>query len=354
MDALLGLGLGLGLMLVVVGADLLVRGAARAAAALGVPTLLVGLTVVAYGTSAPELAVSLQAGASARPDLAIANLLGSNVFNVLGILGLAALVAPLAASARVVRREIPLMLLVTVGAVALGANGSFGRLDGVALLAGLALLTAGQIRAAVRSQRDTAPARGAPSGAARARLADAALIVGGLTALVVGARALVAAASAIALSLGVGEVTIGLTIVAVGTSLPELATSVVAALRGERDLALGNVVGSNVFNLLGILGLTSLLAPAALPVAPQVLVFDAWIVLFAAALLLPLARSGGTLVRWEGAVLVGCYVAYLAVLVALAAGRIAPPPSWIGIGLAGAALAVAAVTTLRTPRGSHP
>lgn len=352
MDALLGLGLGL--TLVVVGADLLVRGAARAAAAFGVPTLLVGLTVVAYGTSAPELAVSLQAGASARPDLALANLLGSNVFNVLAILGLAALVAPLAASTRVVRREIPLMLLVTVGAVVLGANGSFGRLDGVALLAGLALLTAGQLRAAIRSQRDAALARATASGAARARLTDAALIVGGLTALVVGARALVDAASAIALSLGVGEVTIGLTIVAVGTSLPELATSVVAALRGERDLAIGNVVGSNVFNLLGILGLTSLLAPAPLPVAPQVLAFDAWIVLFAAALLLPLARSGRTLVRWEGALLVGCYVAYLAVLVALAAGRIALPPSWVGIGLAGSALAVAAVTTLRTPRGSHP
>lgn len=352
MDALLGLGLGL--TLVVVGADLLVRGAARAAAALGVPTLLVGLTVVAYGTSAPEFAVSLHAGASARPDLALANLLGSNVFNVLAILGLAALVAPLAASAQVVRREIPLLLLVTVGAMALGANGAFGRLDGVALLAGLALLTAGQIRSAIRSQRDTAHTRAAPSGAARARLADAALIVGGLTALVVGARALVDAAAAIALSLGVGEVTIGLPIVAVGTSLPELATSVVAALRGERDLAIGNVVGSNVFNLLGILGLTSLLAPVPVPVAPQVLGFDAWIALFAAALLLPLARSGAALVRWEGAVLVGCYVAYLAVLVALAAGRIAQPPSWVGMGIAGGALALAAIATLRSPRHRHP
>jgi cation:H+ antiporter len=245
------------------------------------------------------------------------------------------------------------MLLVTVGTLALGADGAFGRLDGAALLAGLALLTASQVRAARRAQRETAPSRGAPPGAAAARLADAALIVGGLAALVVGARALVDAASAIALSLGVGEVTIGLTIVAVGTSLPELATSVVAALRGERDLAIGNVVGSNVFNLLGILGLTSLLAPAALPVAPQVLGFDAWIALFAAALLLPLARSGGTLVRWEGAVLVGCYVAYLAVLVALASGRIAQPPSWIVIGLAGAALAVAVVATLRAPHRGH-
>ncbi len=348
------LALLLGLALLVVGAELLVRGAARAAAALGVPTLLVGLTVVAYGTSAPELAVSLQAGASSRPDLAIANLVGSNVFNVLAILGLAALVSPLTASARVIRREIPLMLLITVGAIALGADGAYGRLDGALLLAGLALLTADQIRFAAHAQRTSTHPRGAVPATVQARLTDAALVVGGLTALVVGARWLVDAASTIALSLGVGEVTIGLTIVAVGTSLPELATSVVAALRGERDLAIGNVVGSNVFNLLGILGATTALAPADLAIAPQVLAFDAWIALFAAALLLPLARSHATLVRWEGAVLIGCYLTYLVSLVAIATGVIPQPPAYIGIDAAGGALAAAAVATLRRPRRPTP
>ena len=361
------LGLVAGLLLVVAGADALVRGAARTAAALGVPPLLVGLTVVAYGTSAPELAVSLSAGADARPELALANVVGSNVFNVLAILGLAALFAPLAASAAVVRREIPIMLLVTAGAMVLGADGVLARGDGLLLLAGLAALTAGQVRAARLA------ARRAASGAAQARrdptadpsathprlgrrglLRDAILVVAGLTGLVIGAGWLVDAAVAIALDFGVSDVVVGLTIVAAGTSLPELATSIVAALRGERDLAIGNVVGSNVFNLLGILGLASLTAPSGLTVASQVLGFDAWVALGAAALLLPLARSGGALVRWEGAVLVVGYAAYLATVVAIALGRFDVPPVGVGAAIAGLPLLAAAGAIARPPRGRLP
>jgi len=344
-----------GLALVVVGAELLVRGAARAAAALGVPSLLIGLTVVAYGTSSPELAVSLSAGAAAQPDLALANVVGSNIFNVLAILGLAALLAPLMASAEVVRREIPLMLLVTVGAMVLGADGRLGRGDGLLLVAGLAAVTIGQVRAARRAvrarRRASTTATAAATRPARAGLLLDALFVGvGLTALVVGAGWLVDAAIAIALDLGVGEVVIGLTIVAAGTSLPELATSVVAALRGERDLAIGNVVGSNVFNLLGILGLASLAAPAGLTVAPQVFGLDAWVALGAAALLLPLARTGSALVRWEGAVLVLAYAAYLAAVVAIALGRLAIPAVGIGVAVAGLPLAAAAAVIARSAR----
>ncbi len=360
------LGLVAGLVLVVAGADALVRGAARAAAAFGVPPLLVGLTVVAYGTSAPELAVSLSAGASARPELALANLVGSNVFNVLVILGLAALFAPIAASADVVRREIPFMLLVTVGAMVLGADAVFGRGDGLLLLAGLAALTAGQVRAARRA------ARGAARGAAHVRrdrhahqsvaepgrgrglVRDALLVVTGLTGLVIGAGWLVDAAVTIALDLGVSEVVVGLTIVAAGTSLPELATSVVAALRGQRDLAIGNVVGSNVFNLVGILGLASLTAPSGLPVASQVLALDAWVALGAAALLLPLARSGGALVRWEGAVLVVAYAVYLAAVVAIALGRLDVPAVAVGAAIAALPLLAAAVAIVRRPRRARP
>ena len=305
------LGLVAGLILVVAGADALVRGAARTAAALGVPPLLVGLTVVAYGTSAPELAVSLSAGADARPELALANVVGSNIFNVLAILGLAALFAPLAASAAVVRREIPILLLVTAGTMVLGADGVFARGDGLLLLAGL-------------------------------------------TALVVGAGWLVEAAVAIALDFGVSDVVVGLTIVAAGTSLPELATSIVAALRGERDLAIGNVVGSNVFNLLGILGLASLTAPSGLTVAPEVLGLDAWVALGAAALLLPLARSGGAIVRWEGAVLVVAYAAYLATVVAIALARFDVPPVGVGAAIAGLPLLAAVGAITRLPRRRLP
>ena len=357
------LGLVAGLLLVVAGADALVRGAARTAAALGVPPLLVGLTVVAYGTSAPELAVSLSAGADARPELALANVVGSNIFNVLAILGLAALFAPLAASAAVVRREIPILLLVTAGTMVLGADGVFARGDGLLLLAGLAALTAGQVRAARRAAYGVARARRGPTtGQAvnhprlgrRALLRDAVFVVAGLTALVVGAGWLVEAAVAIALDFGVSDVVVGLTIVAAGTSLPELATSIVAALRGERDLAIGNVVGSNVFNLLGILGLASLTAPSGLSVASQVLGLDAWVAMGAAALLLPLARSGGAIVRWEGAVLVVGYAAYLATVVAIALGRFDVPSVGVGAAIAGVPLLAAVGAITRLPRRRLP
>ncbi len=347
------LGLLAGLVLVVVGADALVRGAARAAAAFGVPPLLVGLTVVAYGTSAPELAVSVSAGAASRPELALANVVGSNIFNVLAILGLAALFAPLVASADVVRREIPIMLLVTIAALVLGADGSFTRGDGLLLLAGLALLTAGQVRAARRAARN-GPRHGVHTRRDRDRLLrDALFIAAGLTGLVIGAGWLVDAAVTIALDLGVGEVVVGLTIVAAGTSLPELATSIVAALRGERDLAIGNVVGSNVFNLVGILGLAAVTAPSGLPVASQVLGLDAWVALGAAALLLPLARSGGALVRWEGAVLVFAYAGYLAAVVAIALGHLDVPPVGVGVAIAGLPLLAAAGASARRPRGAR-
>ena len=364
------LGLLAGLILVVVGADALVRGAARAAGALGVPSLLIGLTVVAYGTSSPELAVSLSAGAAAQPDLALANVVGSNIFNVLAILGLAALFAPLMASTEVVRREIPLMLLVTVAAMVLGADGVFGRWDGFLMLAGLAAVTAGQVRIARRAlqaRREAAAARTAASpdagrdpgrhapGERDTRLRDALLrdalfVAAGLTGLVIGAGWLVDAAVAIALDLGVSEVVVGLTIVAAGTSLPELATSVVAALRGERDLAVGNIVGSNVFNLLGILGLASLTAPTGLPVAAQVFGLDAWVALGAAALLLPLARTGSALVRWEGALLLLGYLAYLAAVVAIALGRLDLPPIAIAAAIGGLPLLAAAAVIARSAR----
>ena len=330
------LGLLAGLSLVILGAELLVRGAARAAAALGVSPLLIGLTVVAYGTSAPELAVSVSAGLTGRPALALANVVGSNVFNVLAIVGLAALLSPIAADARVVRREVPIMLAATVGTMLLAADGALTRGDGAVLLAGLVAVTLSQFRGA-RSPRPAA-ARAGPT--ARGLAGDAGLVLAGLAALVAGSRWLVDAAAAGAAAMGVSELVVGLTIVAAGTSVPELATSLVAAVRGERDLAIGNVVGSNVFNLLGVLGASALAAPDGLTIADQVRSLDAWVALGAAAVLLPMAWSGAAIVRWEGAVLFAGYVAYLAAVVAIAVGAMGLPSPVTGAAVATLPLAV--------------
>ena len=351
----MGIALGLlaGLTLVILGADLLVRGAARAAAALGVPPLLVGLTVVAYGTSAPELAVSVSAGLAGRPELAVANVVGSNVFNVLAIVGLAALVAPLAAPARIVRREVPLMLAATVGAMLLGSDGLLGRAEGAVLLAGLAAVTWSQLRRPSSGPSETGDGR--PTHPRRRALArDAAFVAAGLAALALGARWLVGAAAAGAVALGVSELVVGLTIVAAGTSVPELATSVVAALRGERDLAIGNVVGSNVFNLLGILGVAALASPDGLLIAEQTRSLDAWVALAAAAVLLPMAWSGAAIVRWEGALLLVAYAGYLTLVVALAVGAMPLPGAGATAPLAALPVAIIAVAAVLAKRRSRP
>jgi cation:H+ antiporter len=353
---LLALGLLAGLALLLLGAELLVRGASAIATGLGVPALLIGLTVVAYGTSAPELAVSVGASLAGRPELAVANVVGSNVFNILAIVGLSAFVAPLLTPAPVVRREIPLMLLATLAAMALGADGRVGRVEGLALLAALAWVTATSIRGA-RAEA-TAAAATAPAAAKAPRVAGRPLLVAvgqvalGLVLLVLGARWLVASAGAIATALGVSELVVGLTIVAVGTSLPELATSLVAMARGQRDLAIGNVVGSNVFNLLGILGLSAAAAPGGLAVAPQIGALDAWVMLGAAAVLLPMAWTGGAIVRWEGGLLLVGYVAYLVAVVQIAVGAWALPAAGISailVALPVAALLLVAARHRRRP-----
>jgi len=350
---ILALGLLAGLALLLVGAELLVRGASAIAASLGVPALLIGLTVVAYGTSAPELAVSVGASLAGRPELAVANVVGSNVFNILAIVGLSAFVAPLLTPAPVVRREIPLMLLATLAAMALGADGRVGRVEGLALLAGLAWITVLSIRGArAEAAAAPAPAAKAQRAAGRHLLVAAVQVAVGLGLLVVGARWLVASASGIAAALGVGELVVGLTIVAVGTSLPELATSLVAMARGQRDLAIGNVVGSNVFNLLGILGLSAAAAPTGLAVAAQIGAFDAWVMLGAAAVLLPMAWTGGAIVRWEGALLLLGYVAYLIAVVQIALAAWAPPTA--GWSAAVVALPVGALLLVAASRRRRP
>jgi cation:H+ antiporter len=322
------------------GAELLVRGASRLALAIGLTPLVVGLTVVAFGTSAPELAVSIGAGRAGSDGLALGNVMGSNVFNVLFILGLTATIAPLVVARQLIRLDVPVMIGASALVVVLAADGRVGTLDGALLAAGLVaylgwLLRAGRRPDAEASVLDPAPAAPSPA-RPRARLAvDLGLIAGGLALLVLGSRWLVGGATSIATALGVSDLVVGLTIVAAGTSMPEVATSVVATLRGQRDLAIGNVVGSNVFNLLGILGVAALATPGGLAVPAAVVGFDAWVMLAVAVVCLPIFVSGLGVARWEGLVLLAGYVAYTATLVRLATtGAVAPEPATLAWALA--------------------
>ncbi len=300
-----------GLGVVTAGADLLVRGASRLAARLGIPPLLVGLTVVALGTSAPEIAVSVDAAMAGRGDVALGNVVGSNIFNVLFILGASALAAPLVVKSQLVRLDVPLMVAISALPLLLGFDRVISRADGVALLI---MLGAYLLFLAFLARRGRgAPAGGEPPTEAvvpgGSPLRDGALAVVGLVLLVLGADALVEGATALARAAGVSELVVGLTLVAAGTSLPELATSLVASLRGERDLAVGNVVGSNIFNVLAVLG-AGAVAGGGMDVAGGLLLFDFPVMLAVAVACLPVFVTGASISRREGAVFVFYYVLY--------------------------------------------
>jgi len=305
-----------GLVLLVAGAEALVRGSARLAAAAGLSPLVVGLTVVAFGTSAPEVTVSIGASLGGQADVALGNVVGSNIFNVLFILGVAALIAPLTVASRLVRLDVPLGVGVAGLALLLALDGVVGRLDGLLLFGGLVAYTAFLVVEARRS-----PSSGTSSGTHAAPetlgawLLGVGLVVGGLALLVLGARWFVEGAVQGARRLGISDAVVGLTIVAGGTSLPELATSVLAAVRGERDIAVGNVVGSNLFNLLGVLGLSALVSPGGIPVSNAILWFDLPVMIAVAVACLPIFVSGARIARWEGLVFLGYYGAYTTYLI---------------------------------------
>lgn len=309
-----------GLALLVVGAEILVRGASKLASAVGISPLVVGLTVVAFGTSAPEFAVSLKAAASGQGALALGNVIGSNVFNVLFILGVSALIAPLVVSRQLIRLDVPLMIGVSCAAVGLAWDGRFSHLDGLLLFTGLLVYTAFLIYWGRKARgAKNAPVESQEKETRSSWLWNVAFIVGGLVLLVVGSRWLVDSAVELARSLGLSELVIGLTLIAAGTSLPEVVTSIVASLRGARDIAVGNVVGSNLFNLLGVLGLTALVSPEGVAVAPGVLSFDLPVMIAVAFVCLPIFFTGGVISRWEGGLLLAYYVAYTTYLILAAA-----------------------------------
>jgi cation:H+ antiporter len=306
-----------GLVLLTAGADGLVRGAGALARRMGVSALLVGLTVVAFGTSAPELAVSIGAASQGRADIALGNVVGSNIFNVLFILGVSALVTPLVVSRQLVRLDVPVMVGVSVLPLLLGLDGRLGRFEGALLLGLLAVYLAALARLALRDRTASAvfdPLAATDPPRRRPWLIDVLFAAGGLTLLVVGAAQLIHGAAGVARAARVSELVIGLTIVAAGTSLPELATSVVASIRGERDLAVGNVVGSNIFNVLAVLGAAALASPDGLPVAAGVRTFDFPVMLAVALACLPVFVTGARISRFEGAVFLlyyGLYLVYL-------------------------------------------
>lgn len=316
-----------GLAVLTAGAEILVRAASSLARAAGVAPLVVGLTVVAFGTSAPEVAVSVRASLEGQPGVALGNVVGSNVFNVLVILGLAAMVAPLQVRRALVRRDVPVLVAVSLLPILLALDGGLARGEGLLLLGGGIVYTASLAWSGVRAGRaGTEPGTPRPATSVGTWVTGLLMIAAGLVGLVVGASLFLDGAVTMARDLGASELVIGLTLVAAGTSLPELATSVVAAVRGERDLAVGNVVGSNIFNVLVVLGAVAATGPGGLPVPPGALTFDLPIMVAVAVVCLPFFFTDWTVSRGEGALLVAYYLAYLTYLILDASGHEAEAP----------------------------
>ena len=303
-DVLLLVG---GFALLVGGGEVLVRGASGVARAVGLSPLVVGLTVVSFATSAPELAVTLDAAFSGSPGLAIGNVVGSNIANVLLVLGVSALVTPLVVRSRVVKMDVPVMIAMSVAFFLLALDGSISTLDGALLLGALVVYV---VRAIVTSRRTSHATPDQDVRAQRPLWLNLLLVAGGVGLLVLGANWLVGSATGIAAALGVSDLVIGLTVVAIGTSLPELATSVIAVRRGERDLAVGNVVGSNIFNIGSVLGITAVVSPGGVPVAEAAIGFDIPFMVAVAVAVLPVVYTHAAVGRWEGAMFLGYYIAY--------------------------------------------
>jgi cation:H+ antiporter len=301
------------LALLYFGAEGLVRGSASLALRLGLTPLVVGLTVVAMGTSMPEVLVSVKAALEGRGDLAVGNVVGSNIFNIGVILGLTALLSPMKVQFQLIKIDSPIMVAVSLGLVALLWDGAVSRVEGAVLLAGLIIYVTGNVWMARRTATKDVEAEFAEGVPARSGsvLFDILFILGGLGVLVIGAQLLTDNSVALARGFGVSEAVIGLTIVAAGTSVPELAASIVAAMKKEPDIALGNVIGSNIFNILGILGVASLIAPLA---APDISRFDLWSMVAIAAVLVPMLWTSMKLSRAEGTLLFAAYCGYVYLL----------------------------------------
>ena len=358
MDPVVVLKLVAGLAMLLGGAELLVRGASRLALRWGMTPLVIGLTVVAFGTSAPEFAIGIGAAMQGEADIALGNVVGSNIANVLLILGLCALVSPLVVRRQLIWLDVPVMVAVSFGVLAMSLDGALRRGEGIALvLIGLGYV-GGLLWMARRGNGDDAdaaadvPANGADAPAWRHVL----VLVAGLAVLVLGSQWLVDGAVSIASAMGISELVIGLTVVAIGTSLPEIATSVLAVVRGERDMAVGNIVGSNVFNLLFVLGATAAIAPDGIAVGAAAVRFDLPVMTAVAVACMPIFFTGHCIQRWEGGLFLGYYVAYVAYLLLDAADHDALP-AFSAVMMAFVVpltVITLAVVTMRAWRARHP
>ncbi|NDL56321.1 calcium/sodium antiporter [Phytoactinopolyspora sp. XMNu-373] len=326
-----------GFVLLVGGGESLVRGASSLARTIGMSSLVVGLTVVSFATSAPELAVSTGAALGGHPGLAVGNVVGSNIANILLVLGLSAVFVPLIVKSQIVRADIPVMVALSIGLLLLALDGHITRLDGTLLLAVVVIYVTITIVISRRRKLPIPMRHGphtggstqdaqAPTPQRRSVPRDLLLVLVGVGLLVAGAQLLVRGASEVAAALGVSDLIIGLTVVAIGTSLPELATSVIAVIRGERDLAVGNIVGSNVFNIGAVLGITAIVAPDGIEVASAAIRFDLPIMIAVALALLPVAFTGQAVARWEGVLFFILYAAYIAFLLLQATDHAALEP----------------------------
>ncbi len=323
----------LGLVLLVVGAELLVRGASRIAIAWGMRPLIIGLTIVAYGTSAPEAAVSIQSSLAGQADIALGNVVGSNICNVLLILGVSAMIAPMMVPNQLIRLDVPIMIGVSLLVFLFSLDGVIGRVDGLILFIGVLAYTLFLILSGRDDQaelpdgllEEATEATNQRARSRRASLKNIGLVAISLGLLVGGSSLLVQGAVTIAEAIGVDQLVIGLTIVAIGTSLPELASSIVASIRGEQDIAVGNVVGSNIFNMLAVLGLAAAVSPNGMGVSPAAINFDIPVMIAVAVVCLPIFVTGKTVSRWEGLLFLGYYIAYTAYLILASANHATLP-----------------------------
>ena len=327
----------LGFLLLLGGAEFFVRGATRLAAMLGVPPLIIGLTVVALGTTAPEIAVSILSALEGKPDIALGNVVGSNILNVLFILGLSATITPLTVSRSLIRLDVPIMIGVSVLVVLLSLDNALGRVEGVVLLSLAAAYTAFHIILARRDRTEDCefhemfPTRKETRSRGQVMVCGG-LILAGVGGLILGSSWLVKGAVVAARAMGVDEMVIGLTIVAVGTSLPEVATSVMASARGQRDIAVGNVVGSNIYNILAVLGVGAMVGPAGITVSPAALRFDMPVLISVALACLPIFFTGNRISRPEGILFLVYYVIYTVYLI-MASSHHQSLPAFSGVML---------------------
>jgi cation:H+ antiporter len=347
-----------GLTGLLVAGHALIDGATRIGTTIGLPPTVVGLTLVAAGTSAPELAVFYQAIRADDTELAVGSIIGSNIANVLLVLGTVASIGAIRVAQRVVRIDLPAMILASVALLLLAGDGVLDRLEGVALLAGLIVF----VIAVLRNNARTQPVQSATTDDADpprpSLIRPLVAIVAGVAGLAVAAGYVVEGAERIAIAIGVPELIVGLTVVALGTSAPEIATSLIAALRGNRQLALGNAVGSNIFNILLVLGVSGLLAPAGVAFSQDAVRLDLPILVAAAIACLPIIFWDRTLDRWEGALFVVFYLAYLAFLVLDGTDRLVADPLAVAIGVfvapLGALTLLVGLAKQRAKRKDHP